>query len=358
MAKSLSPRRAKNAKLRFEALEGRLMLNGDVTVKVNRFGDLSIHGDGAGNGIAITQTAEGTYEITGIEAGATPGPTTINGQDFVTVAVRRNVTINLPRGDNQVAIGGADTVTIPGQLTINTGSGNDQVQLTGVDIARGTVIRTGKGNDQVRLYTVSTQKSAEVRTGGGVDAVFVESSDFLKNFRVRGGTGDDLVAVGAETTVGRNTSIRTGAGKDTVTVLGLTAGGNFGLHTGTSADSVLMTPQGTITSKSDPDDAVAAGLDSFAANHATQFAADGNFTAAKDLFLADTTTVAAPVTAKLIDVHLGFGNDNLTLTDNVSQKAVVGGGLGSDTLYTLGQFTKNAVYGPVFISHFQRFPNP
>lgn len=359
MARSLSPRRSKNAKLRFEALEGRLMLNGDVTVKVNRFGDLSIHGDASGNGVAITQNANGTYDIVGIDAGATPKPTTINGKAFVTVTVRRNVTIDLASGPNLLAIGGdTTTVAVPGQLTIRTGAGNDQVQLSGVDIKLGTVISTGKGNDQVRLYTVSTKKSADVRMGAGADAVFVESANFLKNFRVRGGTGDDLVAVGADSMVGRDTSIRTGSGKDTVAVLGLTTGNHFGLHTGTSADTVTMAPQSMVTSKSDPDDAVTASLDSFATAHAAKFSADGNFTAAKNQFLSSTATVDTPLTAKVAGVHLGFGDDNLAMTDNDIGRSGIGGGLGKDTLYTLGQFSKNAVYGPTLIAHFQRFPSP
>ena len=39
-------RKNRSKKLRLEALERRLMLNGDVTVRVNSLGDLSILGDG------------------------------------------------------------------------------------------------------------------------------------------------------------------------------------------------------------------------------------------------------------------------------------------------------------------------
>jgi hypothetical protein len=58
--------------MRFEPLERRLLLAGDVNVTFNR-GTLNVTGDGANNQIAIEYVAPNTFRVTG------DGDTTVRG---------------------------------------------------------------------------------------------------------------------------------------------------------------------------------------------------------------------------------------------------------------------------------------
>src|SRR2546430_2527120 len=81
-----------------EQLEGRAMLAGIVTASVDGGGNLILRGDGADNGVVISQTGPGSYLVTGIDT--TGGATTINHDvDATFTGVTGNFDIDLKKGD-------------------------------------------------------------------------------------------------------------------------------------------------------------------------------------------------------------------------------------------------------------------
>src|ERR1700759_4770088 len=104
---------------RFETLENRSMLAGNVTASVAA-GNLTITGDNSANIITVTELANNQWQIIG-------AATKVNGKTQITTApATGTVTINMNGGNDVLVVHDAN---VGGHLTILMGAGNDATTL-------------------------------------------------------------------------------------------------------------------------------------------------------------------------------------------------------------------------------------
>ena len=202
----------KGRSCRFESLENRNLLAGDVTASI-RNGDLIIKGDDLANGIQITAgTTAGTVKITGINAGGTA--TNINGSSNGSVTLsgfNGDIKIKLKGGDDSLSMTDLD---VPGKLKIEAGEGNDSVTLDGVTVDRKFKAKLSDGNDSLSITNTTVAGSTKIKGKDGEDEVTIEGSTFSK-LRVSLGDDDDTLDIsGSEAT--RKTRFNGGRGTDTL----------------------------------------------------------------------------------------------------------------------------------------------
>jgi hypothetical protein len=283
--------------MRFENLESRQLLAGDVLVNVVR-GDLVIQGDAADNDIAITAgTERGTFVVTGLngttvhQEGQSPAnEVTVSGMrrdvrinlgdgnDAVSLAdanVRGNVTIRGGAGDDEIAI---DETSIDGRLAIDAGTDDDTVNLGSAPDA-GTTLSDGNGSLEGPLQV---RNGIHVELGSGNDMVSLDRATTRAGIGVHGGLGDDTI--GASLTTSKVLAITGGEGIDTVSLDGVEAR-HLGVHAGAGNDDVTIQ--------------------------------DSVFTS--------------------LGVALGEGDDTLSVGGNEARIAVLVGGAGEDTLEELAE---------------------
>jgi hypothetical protein len=237
-ARTLNPNRR-----RFEALENRSMLAGNVTAAVTG-GNLTITGDDSANIISLTQVASGGWKITG-------SATKVNGSTkaFTTDPVTGNINITLNGGNDTLVMtkgnipghltilgnDGADVTTLS-SLTIGTflhfegNNGNDTLAVTNVQVSDPTFlffssIDMQDGNDTVVLNHFIDQ-DLEVTLGTGNDALSIANSSYLggpfQRLIINAGDGTDVVSL-ANVQTGP-LSVDMGPGKkDTLTLAKVTA---------------------------------------------------------------------------------------------------------------------------------------
>lgn len=270
MAHSLRPN------LRFEQLEEKKLLAGDVTVAVID-GALLIDGDDLGNQIEISSGENpGEYLIRGLDgtvvhlADDTPpaeGDSPENG--LLVAGVRRGIHISMNGGDDAVHISdarvrgnvvietgeGADHVSvglppapIPAPLSEGTASGEADQLVHGVSIGGSLLIRTGEGEDNVRLggrppqegeetqdrSTLRVGHSIRVGLGEGEDHLVIDAVHARRAITANGGEGGDEINVA-------NTQTR---------FLGLDGGGgeyadSISLHNVRAARASIATGEGS-----------------------------------------------------------------------------------------------------------------
>jgi hypothetical protein len=322
-------RKPNQSKLRFEALEKRMLLSATdfVTVKLDH-GSLIIRGTEVANAIIVTEAA-GVFTVTGL------GTTTINGavntiQNFL--GVTKDVKIDLRGGNDAVLVSG-DPGGVPGALPAPSN----------MLIPRDLKIETGAGNDTVAVDTVVVGHDASINTGSGTDSAAVWLSTIGRDLEVKMGNGGENLGVGG-TVVGRNVELKTGSGADEVDIFGLigfnsgafnrlkvdTNGGND-LVTATlnpadlplTAFSALQLP---------PADLAAALADIASLAKVSVFAREAKFETESGV---DDVLLKNLAISKELNVELGSGNDTLTFdgTTNIYAKATLDGGGGVDTFF-------------------------
>lgn len=246
-------------KLRIEALEGRLLMAGNITASLKAGNHLFIWGDASDNGVMLSSVA-GEYVVQGFSVTDPPAPTTVNGKNepkaFANV---RKVSINLGAGTDVLQLGnhfGDQTVfsdnlilhASPGdkgvvmdnvlfakpggaQVTINTGAGADHISLNGVSFQNGSpklALNSGKGGDIVSAMNVSFTAGGlsrfGINTGSGDDAASASNVSFNSEYRftVNTGLGNDSLALQSvrRPAIGRYvvTSVAMGRGNDQVII--------------------------------------------------------------------------------------------------------------------------------------------
>jgi hypothetical protein len=311
---------------RFEQLEPRQLLAGDVAVSVVG-SELLIQGDALDNKIMVTAGAEvGSFVVTGVDGttvhleGQSPaGQVSVTGvrsarirlgegSDLVAVVgadFRGSLGIEGGVGDDRVRIGTGDTevnsilpanlaVTVRGLLRVSTGAGEDQVSIDNAMLQGWTSIETGADNDAVSLGNTTTpitavnlslnDVAARVRGRGGIHVGLGEGNDTLNLNQVSatsitalGGAGNNNI--NANTVHSAVMSLLTGGGADNVSLSDIHAR-LLAVHTGDDNDTVEIR------------DSVFTGL----------------------------------------AVSLGGGNDSLTTAGITAQLATMLGGPGEDTL--------------------------
>lgn len=181
--------------LGIESLEPRLLLSGNVTVRVSGqypLYDLKITGDSLGNQIAVSyDEVQRTWTVAGI-----PGTgTTVNGRQSVTVGgVTNSVWIDMRGGDDVVKL---LSFQVPNELHIDLDAGNDVLEagLTGgTNRVGGEVwIEGDDGNDVVSLANVHVGDNLWVKLGYGSDTLRSWAARVDGYFRVDGDAGNDTV---------------------------------------------------------------------------------------------------------------------------------------------------------------------
>ena len=189
----------------FEALEPRLLLDGNVTATVVD-GDLRIVGDAADNSFRVTPgCGVGAFMVTGQD------DTTINGDPLASVTgVTDDITITTKDGRDHVELQG---ITVADDLTIRSGARNDQVEVQGTNVGGECKIITGGGDDEVAVQGTTVTDSALIRTGAGTDQLRIDASTFSSTTRVVTGGLTDVMWIYASTFDGELT-VRMARGRD------------------------------------------------------------------------------------------------------------------------------------------------
>ena len=283
---------------RFEALEQRQLLAGDVLVNVVR-GDLLIRGDAEGNEIAVTAGAEpGTYVVAGLNGTTVHQEGQTPATEVRVSGVRNDVRIGLGEGNDSVSMVDA---RVAGSVSIHTGAGDDEVTVDQVAARGGLGIDTGEDNDTVSLGSENDTGATPL---GERDGALEGALRIRKGIRVNLGNGNDTLTLeNAATHVG--IGVNGGLGDDSISA------------SGTSA-TVLAVLGG------DGTDTIS--LNEVRVRHAGIHAGAGN----------DDVTIEDSVFATL-GVALGEGDDTLSIGGNQARFAVFLGGLGEDTLERLSE---------------------
>jgi hypothetical protein len=344
---------------RFESLERRNLLAGDVLVSLAAGGRLEIQGDDLDNKVLVTAGAEaGSFVVTGLDGTTVTMDGTTSGE--ATIQDASDVKIDLGAGNDLVAVVGAN---VGGKLSINTGSEDDRVfigtagdavELEGVTLPADLAVtvggrlnvKTGDGDDVIEINDASVNGMVSVYAGDGDDNVTLGGSvigptdgtasaeanvglglglghghgehglglglgrlfHFGGHFRARGGADIDL-----------------GNGDDTLNLDNVTARGKISVRAGDGDDTINAT---AVTSAAlsvlggDGLDAVT--LNALTVDHVGIHTGDDS----------DTVDVRDSVFTSL-GISLGDGDDSLTTENLTSRVVALLGGHGYDTLNQL-----------------------
>jgi hypothetical protein len=240
---------------RFEVLEDRLLLAGDVTASLSEIGgDLELLGDDAGNRVVIVQKDNGEIFIRGKRG------TTINGQRVVTFEGR-----GLDGLDVQL-FGGRDSILIrklrtDADMIVETGTGDDVVILRRNWFEGNVTVLTDGGDDRVIATRVTAFGDLDVETGAGrsnvslnhnrvggslsflgdrqVDVLSMIDARVDSDILIDTGDRDDRVFLNLVRADG-SASVVAGDGDDTIRTLRSSAGGDYSVEAG-AGDDLLMT---------------------------------------------------------------------------------------------------------------------
>jgi hypothetical protein len=220
-------------RLFLEGLERRAVLAGDVWA-AQFGGNLMIHGDAEDNGVHLHTMADGTVEVSGMDAGGSP--TLINGSDepFVASNVRFLTRVHLGNGDDRLQIdaeasGDTDvetdtaadvsadaSATIVSRLRglVNGGIGAGMNGSAGFQARQHLLINTGNGHDTV---DATVDADVDVHLAGNLrgDSISIEtmtaesdSSDDTANTTADANLDAEL---GADLSIGADANVSTDA---------------------------------------------------------------------------------------------------------------------------------------------------
>ena len=191
----------RNRPLRLEWLEPRLLMSGNVTVRVSGQSplyDLKIRGDGLSNQIYVTYNeAQGTWTVGGI-----PGTgTKVNGgnQPVTVGGVTNSVWIDMRAGDDVVQL---RAFQVPNELHVDLDAGNDLLEAgleaSGIPpnrVGGALWIEGDNGNDVVKLANVQVAGNVYVKLGSGNDTFRSWAAQVDAAIRIDGDAGEDTVTL-------------------------------------------------------------------------------------------------------------------------------------------------------------------
>lgn len=198
--------------LRFEHLERRILLAGDVQVTV-RSGSLIITGDAQGNSVEIWYMGNHRYNVDGA-SGTTVSTKSQHRVNTVTVeGVMKDILINLRDGNNEVLLAGTedtDRFSVPRNLEIETGANHDGIMLDYGTVGRNLTIDAGSGDNVIGVNDVIAGRDLSVKTGKNYDVVSISQTIAEHNLSVKTGGADDEIAL-ATITVAHDTTLDSGS---------------------------------------------------------------------------------------------------------------------------------------------------
>ena len=197
------------ARLRFEALECRLPMAGDVGASVTS-GRLELDGDSKGNVVEIRQLDPDSFEIRGVG-------TTVNGSNtFVANNVSNDFLIELGRGDDIVRF---FSVSVPRHLTVIMGKGIDKAEATSLAVGGDTEINVGSDADEITVNGSTFTGKCEFHFNNGNDKLHFANSSVGAYCEFDSSTGADQMQI-ISSTFNSLMKIDTSADGDTVTIDG------------------------------------------------------------------------------------------------------------------------------------------
>ncbi|MGA2031451.1 MAG: hypothetical protein ABSG68_04280 [Thermoguttaceae bacterium] len=326
---SLQKKRRAGSRLRFEGLESRVMLDGNVTSHIDH-GRLELKGDALNNSIAITQAA-GTLTVKGLAG------TKIDGLALEKFAGITDLSVELKDGNDSLTIGTFtkatfNQVSLSGRVSIEMGDGNNVLQIGGLTTGGDLRVETGSGATDDVLVN-------HARVGGEL------------NVEIDAKTLGALAL--AATAVNKDASVEMGRGNDGIGLLGLSVGGKLDIETNDGNDLLLATTNKTLFRTDANAFSVANGVGSISAADVTAFFnAAGNPTfsveaGSAEVHTGDGNDVAVIDHAKVIgkfEISLGDGNDSLTVAADFAGSAVLDGGGGTNTLNATPKIPANGTY--------------
>ncbi|MCI0359955.1 MAG: hypothetical protein L0211_15870 [Planctomycetaceae bacterium] len=261
-------RRTPARTLRFESLEDRYALAGNVVVALTE-GRLTILGDDQANGVNIVyDVATQKHIVSGRDMGGSA--TQVNGGaasvEFTGV---KHVQVWLSAGDDCLDFGATDQLytTIAQKLVIDMGSGNDTVELGRAGnnagaadpvlhrlyVNKGIYVDLGPGDDDLEVANLKTNKSLIVKAGDGNDEVTF-ATEFTPtgapgtmmfpvlikgNLHVHLGMGDDTLTL-LHAAVGQNVKINDPAGVSIISIADVVGNEKININTGNANDMVIL----------------------------------------------------------------------------------------------------------------------
>ncbi len=186
MARLTTSSNRKRRTFRYESLEERTLMAGDVGVNIVN-GSLNITGDANANDVVVVQQMNRGVPIAGSFYVAGVNGTTINGSASGRYfnGVTQDLNVNLGGGSDHLTLGNdtsSSNFKLPNNLSIHMGSGNDTVDVKGITVAKHTAIDTGSGNDTLDIrgnFGTGGDTSANdlvIDTEGGSDTVRVHNT--------------------------------------------------------------------------------------------------------------------------------------------------------------------------------------
>ena len=170
----------------FEALEPRLLLDGNVTAKVVN-GDLRLTGDADLHSIEITQLGPTKFHVHGKD-----GTTVNTWTGAVATGVTDDIIIDLKGAVNNIWL---HDLTVPDSLKVKTGSGGDVITMDNVTVTGQFTMRTRARDDYVTITDLAVGATARITTGAGDDMVDIERSLFHDRLWAGFGSGADYLEI-------------------------------------------------------------------------------------------------------------------------------------------------------------------
>jgi hypothetical protein len=281
-------------RLRFESLEDRALMAGNVTAAVVN-GTLQITGDNSANVIQIQQAAGNGIRVVGVG-------TTINGSSAAGLFYRAsNIALDMQGGNDSVTASSVRT----GALTGSLGDGNDTVTFNNVVSSQGLALLLGAGDDTANISGGRVTGDLGIDGEAGNDSISISRVQISGGLTLTGSDGDDKITVG-NAVVGSTIEIDGDDGNDTVSITNSRAN-ELGLFLG-EGDNTANLALVRVT-----DAATMTGL------------------SGKDTITASTLTVGTT-----LSIDTGDQTDNVSLTRATATEIDVDMGLGNLNRLSLG----------------------
>jgi hypothetical protein len=323
---------------RFEALERRDLLAGDVLVSVVD-GSLVVEGDELGNVVSITAgAAEGEFVVSGLDGTTVHQEGDPPAAEVTVTGVTGGLRADLGEGDDELTLVDAG---FAGNVSIGMGDGNDTVNIGAEAVGLAQVLPL---DASVRVHGL-----LNIRTGDGDDEVNIDDAAIRGSLNIGTGMGEDLVSLGGELAPAPATSVLGGVLNDDTTAASLHVRGSLHVNLGEGNDDVDATNVAVRgfanINAGEGDD----GVD-LAASHfgSLSVLTDGGLdnvalgnVHARFAFIStgednDQVSIVDSVFHSL-GVFLGDGDDTLSLDTVQARFAGLFAGAGEDTLEQLGE---------------------
>jgi hypothetical protein len=178
---------------RFESLESRSLLAGNVSAAVDGGGNLVIDGDAASNAIQLAQIGANTWKVTGLA-------TTVNGNHtFIAQGVTSSIGTFMSQGNNTVQFLGGN---VAGGINFDGDQGNDVLLLSNLTVSRVVDIEAGNGTNVITIDNCRIGDGLEILEGDNNDAVVVSRTNISGGMLVELGNGTNALSMVNVTVVG------------------------------------------------------------------------------------------------------------------------------------------------------------